>query len=101
MSRSSVLLKSTTLYSQMPRHGTRTSKGSQTVTRVVFMGSVCAVQRGAVMDMSVTGAPCLPGAGRVPSAPSAPNEAPGKSNEEKPAREYAVNDRARGASGSL
>ena len=45
MSRSSVLLKSTMLYIQMPRHGTRTSAGSQTVARVVFMRSVCAVQR--------------------------------------------------------
>lgn len=44
MSRSTVLLKSTMLYIQMPKHGTRTSAASQ----VVFTGSVCAVQRRAV-----------------------------------------------------
>lgn len=42
MSLSSVRLKSTRLYAQMARHGTRTSKGSNAPTFVVLIAPVCA-----------------------------------------------------------
>lgn len=44
MSRSSVLLKSTRLYTQMLRHGTKMSRGSQIAATVAFIRPVCAVQ---------------------------------------------------------